>query len=255
MILGLQMYGPLAKKAMDEKQLFNKIKDIGFDRIEPCICFDEKNDKPSFWSVEHFEEVYPVIKEMGLDIISCHVRAEDLKKALPKMCELAEKFKIKHFVVGLGEANEIAIQERAFIFRAMADELEKYGARILLHNGKTNTSVMINNRTAYEYMVDICLGKVGMQFDIGWAMAGGTDPFEIVKRNENRIESLHFKDFKAPGVSDVDCVIGEGKADNELFMQFGRAKGIPLFVDQDAYEDVVADACKSYTFLQDADII
>ncbi len=37
----------------------------------------------------------------------------------------------------------------------------------------------------------------------------------------------------------------------DVLMQFARAMGIPLFIDADTYDDVLADAAKSYHFLMD----
>lgn len=37
MKLGLQLYGPLAKGSMNEKEMLKKMKDMGLDMVEPCI--------------------------------------------------------------------------------------------------------------------------------------------------------------------------------------------------------------------------
>lgn len=251
MILGLQLYGPLAKQSMDEKELLCKAKEIGFMRVEPCITFAKESDNPSFWTVKHFVELYPYLQELGLEVISCHIAGACQLEYGEQMCMLAKEYGMKHFIFGTGDLAEEKLQEKAFVFRVLGDVLAPLGARILLHNGKPDVMVKIGGRTAYEYLVDICQGRVGMQFDVGWCIAGGVDPLDIVRRNEKRIESLHFKDFKEPGISDVDCIIGQGVVDSPLFMQFGRANGIPLFVDQDMYEDVAADAAKSYWYLID----
>lgn len=134
--------------------------------------------------------IFPVLKELGLEIVSCHVASEDLNNSI-------------------------------------ADILAMRGARLLVHNGKPDIATKIRGRTAYEYMIDICLGKVGMQFDTGWCARGGEDPWTFIKRNESRIESLHYKDFNMKNDTDVDVCIGDGTLDNEIFMQFARLKGIP----------------------------
>lgn len=54
----------------------------------------------------------------------------------------------------------------------------------MIHNGKPDIAAQIQGRTAYEYLVDICLGKIGMQFDTGWCARGGQNPLEFIKRNE-----------------------------------------------------------------------
>ena len=65
----------------------------------------------------------------------------------------------------------------------------------------------------------------------------------------NCIKSLHFKDFNMNVDTDVDTCIGDGTLDNEMYMKFGQEQGIPLFIDADTYDDVLADARKSYEYL------
>ena len=47
----------------------------------------------------------------------------------------------------------------------------------------------------------------------------------------------------------------QGSLDNPIFMQFGRLKGIPLFIDVDTYTDmytdVLSDVESSYRYLMD----
>ena len=43
----------------------------------------------------------------------------------------------------------------------------------------------------------------------------------------------------------------QGSLDNPIFMQFGRLKGIPLFIDVDMYTDVLSDVESSYRYLMD----
>lgn len=249
MILGLQLYGPIANSKMELTELLSGLKNIGINRVEPCISLDGKSTNPSFWSMEECAEIFPVLKNLGLEVLSAHISSEDLNNSIPEICRLVKEFGVKQVVVGMPELNEVAIQERAFLYRKIADVLADYGAEILVHNGKPDVAVKIQGRTAYEYMIDICLGKVGMQFDTGWCARGGEDPWNFIKRNENRIKSLHYKDFDMSKDTDVDTWIGNGTLDNEIFMQFGRLKGIPQFIDADVYENVLEDAAKSYWYL------
>lgn len=48
------------------------------------------------------------------------------------------------------------------------EDLEEITTRESLNdNTKPDIAAQIQGRTAYEYLVDICLGKIGMQFDTG----------------------------------------------------------------------------------------
>lgn len=249
MILGLQLYGPIACGKLGLAQMFDGLKKLGIVRVEPCITLDGKMNNPSFWTMEQCRENFALIKKAGLEAISCHVASQDLNSSIDEILRLVDVYGIKHIVVGTGELNEEAIQERAFLYRKIADILSEHNARLLLHNGKPDIATKIQGRTAYEYMADICLGKVGLQFDTGWCARGGEDPWTFIKRNESRIESFHYKDFNMNNDTDVDVCIGDGTLDNELFMQFARLKGIPQFIDADTYSDVLTDAGKSFWYL------
>ncbi len=251
MILGLQLYGPIANSKMELKDLLSEIKKIGIDRVEPCITLDGKMDNPSFWTMEKCKEIIPYIKEIGLEIVSCHVASEDYNASIPEICTLVQEYGIKQIVVGMPKLTDVDIQERAFLYRKIADLLGEMGAQLLIHNGKPDIATKISGRTAYEYMIDICLDKVGMQFDTGWAARGGEEPINFILRNFSRIKSLHYKDFDMTNDSDVDCCIGSGTLDNDLYMQYGRQIGIPQFIDADTYSDVLADISKSYWYLMD----
>ena len=172
------------------------------------------------------EKWFPLLKELGLEVISCHVASENFDDSIPEICRLADEFGVKQFVVGTGELSQAAIEERSALYRKIADILKDHNAELLIHNGKPDIAAKIQGRTAYEYMVDCCLGKVGMQFDSGWCARGGEDPMEFINKNQGRIKSFHYKDFNMNNDTDVDVCIGDGTLDNPGFKKFASSKGI-----------------------------
>ncbi len=253
MILGIQLYGPVARNTLSLEKMLDGFISIGISRVEPCISLDGKSGAPSFWKPEQWENNFDSIKMAGLDCISCHISALNLSESFPAMIELADKYSIKYFVVGTGGTSEEEIRKTAEVYCNLADALCEYKAKLLVHNGKGDIFAKVNGKTAYEYLIECCDGKVGMQFDTGWAARGGEDPGTFIEKNKEHIASLHFKDFDMNIDSDVDTCIGEGTLDNRAFMDFAVTKGIPMFIDADTYDDVLADAGKSYTNLKKLD--
>lgn len=258
MVLGLQMYGVLAKRAASDEEIIGSMKKIGLQQMEPCIQFDDGYDdsNPSFWSVEKFERLYPQIREAGITVVTCFVIAGSVKKSAEKMYYLAEKYQIPFFILNMpSDHSKEGLVRAAADYRELSDLLKKAGARPLIHNGKPDTEIMMEGMTSYEYMVELCEGKVGMQFDIGWGAAGGVDPIAFLQKNDSRIESIHFKDFEQPGVSAGDIYIGGGSVDSETALKIGLAKKVPLFIDQDNYAGagIEEDMLKSYQFLCEAE--
>lgn len=151
--------------------------------------------------------------------------------------------------IGMPELNKEAIEKRGLFYCELADKLMPYGIELLVHNGKPDIVIKVCGTTAYEYIVDVCKGKVGIQFDTGWAARGGEDPLELMHRNSGRMKSLHFKDFDMRIDTDVDTCIGDGTLNNEGFMKLGKELSLPMFVDADRYDSVLEEAEKSYQYL------
>lgn len=253
MITGIHMYGLLENVKINEKEILKAIAETGIHRIEPCINLADDECCLPFWTVEKFKEIYSFADRLGIETVSCHIATDDIVRDAHIMAELAEKYGIRQFVVKLPkELSETILQETAFSWRMAADMIAHTGAVLLMHNRKADAETMISGRTAYEYMADICLGKVGMQADTGWLAAGGIDPVDFLVRNRQRIGAVHFKDFADTVTAEGDVCIGSGSIDNQMILQFARAKGIPFFIDQDCYTDFRADMKKSFDFLMDA---
>lgn len=113
---------------------------------------------------------------------------------------------------------------------------------MLLHNEAADISTKIDKKTAYEYLLDLCMGRVGAQIDVGWAMFAGEDPVALLWRNKERVKSIHYKDFLVPGEADSEVAVGEGVLDLTACFQFARAFGLPQICDQDkAVDDIFHD--------------
>ncbi len=252
MYIGTQLFGILNnQRGKDPKEVLSALAAIGFDSVEPCLgLFDMGPLSAAFLPPEKLKELLPFIRGLGMTVPACHAASEDPLKDLPVFKDLAENEGIKAFVFGFPEKlSETSLQEYAFTLRTLADSLKDSGAEIWLHNNKAETETLIGGRTAYEYLADICLGRVFLEPDTGWLAAGNTDPVQFLARNESRIKALHFKDFADPGTDTKDTCIGSGSLDLDSCLQFARAHEIPVIIDQDMYETFPDDAKKSFGYL------
>lgn len=252
MNIGLNLYGPCLKQVMKEEDLLIAVSAVGIDYVEPCVLMGGlTHDNPSFWTMMRFQHLYELMKNIDLDVKSIHVVTESLENTVDEMIMLANEYGIKQFVVGMpNRLDENTLRERSLVLFEVADRLKSCGARILIHNNKQDTEVKINGVTALEKLVDLCDGKVGFQLDLGWCAAGGEDPIAFFKRNESRVESVHFKDFVKPGISDSDVAIGSGSIDSVSAIRIAQQRGLPMLIDQDAYDDIRVDLKKSLDFIK-----
>ena len=236
MKFGVQLYGPLNNMQGEVLEKLSALVKAGITEIEPCVTTGpifgpEGVIWPADWLLAHVEE----IRDMGLRIVSIHVFAENLVQSVDKLKAIAEKTGLKQFVVKTPEnSTESILQQTALNYMKAADMLETFGVRLLLHNEAGDIQTKIAGRTAYEYLLDLCMGKVGAQVDVGWVQFGGEDPVAFLERNAARVQSVHHKDFGA-GREPIDVPVGTGNVDLAACFRFAQSRDIPQLVDQEHF--------------------
>lgn len=234
MKFGIQTFGSRKEWQKDPEGFFKALHSWGYRTIEPCVTFDGRDlSQYGFWQEGDLERYIPLIKKAGLETISLHAFAEDLKAALPRLSQTAEQYGFTQLVVKCpGEITEEVYRAYGESCAACAKELNKQGVSLLIHNGGKEILTKLGGKTAYEFLLDACGGLVGAQPDVGWLYAGGEDPETFLWRNEERVWSLHYKDMKG-GETPQEVPVGEGDVDTVACFQFARAHGIPQIMDMD----------------------
>lgn len=239
MKFGIQLYGILNNRQSDIMETLREIYSLGFRQIEICLSPEPISEMehtiwPSEWFQTHAEEIH----DIGLEVVSAHIFAQNLAGSVEWIKQLAVAYGIRQFVVKTPqEMNDENLQQAALTFMRVADVLEEAGAELLLHNEVTDIKTHVSEVTVYEHMLQLCLGKVGAQVDVGWAYAAGEDPEALLWRIAPLVKSLHYKDLCCEGTRIVPAVIGSGEVDTAACFQFARAMGIPQIVDQDEFTD------------------
>ena len=244
---GINLYGILRNRR-DTLTALKELRELGFSSVEPCVApgvFEgmEHVFWPADWLKAHAEE----IRAMGLEVFSVHLAGWNPATQREALKDLAAACGIRHFVVKSPRVlTETALHETALAYIMLAEALEEAGAEVLVHNERDDIAARFAGKTAYERLIDLCLGKVGAQVDAGWALAGGEDPEALLWRMGDRVRSLHYKDF-AMGTGDPVAVVpGKGGLDLTACLQFARFSGIPQIVDLDTFgEDPAADLRES----------
>lgn len=236
MKFGVQLYGPLNNMQGEVLEKLTALAKAGITEIEPCMTTGpilglEGVIWPADWLLAHVEE----IRDMGLRIVSIHVFAENLVQSMDKLKAIAEKTGLKQFVVKTPEnSTESILQQTALNYMKAADMLETFGVRLLLHNEAGDIQTKIAGKTAYEHLLDLCMGKVGAQVDVGWVQFGGEDPVAFLERNAARVQSVHHKDFGA-GREPIDVPVGTGNVGLAACFRFAQSRDIPQLVDQEHF--------------------
>lgn len=247
MYFGVQMYGVSKEWKQDLEGFLKKIYEAGYRQIEPCLGFRVDARDYGFWIPEDLEQAMPLLAKYHIEVHAVHIFLDEYhyERELAILTELAQKYHISWFVVkSPARLTKDVLDETAARYRELAEELEKAGAGLLIHNEKEDICIRVNGKTAYEYLLEACGEKVGAEVDAGWMYCGGVDPEEFLWAHAGRVKAVHYKDMKITG---QEVPLGKGMVDLKACFQFARANGALQIVDMDAA--TLEDTCRAGTML------
>lgn len=243
MYFGVQMYGVSKEWKQDPEGFLKKIYEAGYRQIEPCLGFRVDARDYGFWIPEDLEQTMPLLAKYHIEVHAVHIFLDEYhyERELAILTELAQKYHISWFVVkSPARLTKDVLDETAARYRELAEELEKAGAGLLIHNEKEDICIRVNGKTAYEYLLEACGEKVGAEVDAGWMYCGGVDPEEFLWAHADRVKAVHYKDMKITG---QEALLGKGMVDLKACFQFARANGALQIVDIDAA--TLEDTCRA----------
>lgn len=243
MYFGVQMYGVSKEWKQDPEGFLKKIYEAGYRQIEPCLGFRVDARDYGFWIPEDLEQAMPLLAKYHIEVHAVHIFLDEYhyERELAILTELAQKYHISWFVVkSPARLTKDVLDETAARYRELAEELEKAGAGLLIHNEKEDICIRVNGKTAYEYLLEACGEKVGAEVDVGWMYCGGVDPEEFLWAHADRVKAVHYKDMKITG---QEAPLGKGMVDLKACFQFARANGALQIVDMDAA--TLEDTCRA----------
>lgn len=243
MYFGVQMYGVSKEWKQDPEGFLKKIYEAGYRQIEPCLGFRVDARDYGFWIPEDLEQAMPLLAKYHIEVHAVHIFLDEYhyERELAILTELAQKYHISWFVVkSPARLTKDVLDETAARYRELAEELEKAGAGLLIHNEKEDICIRVNGKTAYEYLLEACGEKVGAEVDAGWMYCGGVDPEEFLWAHADRVKAVHYKDMKITG---QEAPLGKGMVDLKACFQFARANGALQIADMDAA--TLEDTCRA----------
>ena len=243
MYFGVQTYGVSKEWKQDPEGFLKKIYGAGYRQIEPCLGFRVDARDYGFWIPEDLEQAMPLLAKYHIEVHAVHIFLDEYhyERELAILTELAQKYHISWFVVkSPARLTKDVLDETAARYRELAEELEKAGAGLLIHNEKEDICIRVNGKTAYEYLLEACGEKVGAEVDAGWMYCGGVDPEEFLWAHAGRVKAVHYKDMKITG---QEVPLGKGMVDLKACFQFARANGALQIVDMDAA--TLEDTCRA----------
>ena len=127
-----------------------------------------------------------------------------------------------------------AVDRMAERLTDLASELEMYDWRLHYHNHAFEF-VELEDCTAFERLASTC-ERLHLELDVGWVLAGGVSPPDLIERYGDRIELLHMKDVRVADETPVE--IGSGDVDMQACADAARHANIEwLIYEHDIPED------------------
>jgi sugar phosphate isomerase/epimerase len=206
------------------------------------------------------EAVASKLAETGLKPIAPHVGIGDLEG------DLATVLETYHDGLGCGDAvvpwvetENFADAERVDAFaermNALAADLAGADVRLHYHNHDFEFT-SLEGETAFDRFIAATDGSgdappVGIELDVGWALAGGDDPAALIERLDDRIEYVHMKDVSV-GAEPPTVEIGTGDVDMAACADAARSVDAGwLIYEHDTPADPAASIDHGAEFLAD----
>ena len=90
MKLGVQLFGCAPLLRDDPEAFLRKLKEMGYDLVEPCVSFGGLST-PFSWDFSALPEYKAMTDRLGLDLDSCHAFAKEFWNCVPDMAVAQEK--------------------------------------------------------------------------------------------------------------------------------------------------------------------
>jgi len=187
----------------DNKDVAQKVLDIGLKRIEICAVHADFND------LEAWKKIVKIYQDKGIEIVSIGVQTFEGHESEETWFKCAEAAGAKHisahFRVGTFPKAIAAVKKWS----------QQYGIEVGLHThggymfgGSPDTAGLI---------VGLGAPQIGLCMDTAWVIQIGPkqgNPIDWARRFAGHMKAVHFKDFRfEPNGQWQDTVVGEGTLD------------------------------------------
>ena len=242
--ISVQLY--TARNFQPYVPIFEFIKEKGITNIELFGL--------EFINIEEFKQMMDF---NNISSHSTHVGFEALKNT-QNIIDRAIKLNIKHIIVPAPPARKDANFSNTFEMNeeewtVFGKDLSSYVAQIQdagltlgYHNHSYEFRPLESGKLPIECMMDQN-ENLKLEIDLGWAVAGGADPIDWIKKYSYKIVACHLKDFfskeKDMLVHDNQSSIGDGFIDWSQLISSMRETNCELFIlehdDPKDYQDYI----------------
>ena len=202
--VGIQLFSVRDEMERDMDATLAKIKEIGYDYVEPAGYFGKSAD-----------EFKALLDKHGLTAISVHQGPQDFWRDAETNINYLKKIGAKYCAIPWYSVEEFKerFDETMEKFTSLGKMLKENGIQLLYHNHDFEFQKIDG-----EYIIDkmyktIPADILQPEFDTCWVNYGGEDPAKfLAKYADRKIDVVHLKDFVCQGFvkGPVYGLIGEG---------------------------------------------
>lgn len=200
MKVGIQFWS--IRKHMDKDPIgtMEKVAEIGYRNWEICQLFG-RDDVPYNYGLQcPPEEGKALVKRLGANIIGSHLSSENLLDETYYNDFMDYMEEVGCYSPGLASAffkygDVDDVKRRGELFNKVGEDCKKRGMVFHYHNHFHEFQKFDG-----EYVLDLIMkytdpDLVKLEIDTYWAMRGGVDPIDFIRKYGDRVIMLHQKDF------------------------------------------------------------
>ena len=183
--LGIQLYSVGSFMAQSVPDTLKRVAECGYSQVEFAGYFGVAA-----------KEMKRMLDEYGLEAVSSHANVVgNLDAELEYMQTVGAK---NIACAGIGDFNSREnVLRIAELFNRIGEKCEAAGIHFSYHNH----SHEFNRDERGEWLLDILYENtdpklVNVQLDVCWALVGGADPVEYLRKYRDRVKMVHMKEVK-----------------------------------------------------------
>ncbi len=255
--LGLQLYSVRDQLKNDPQDVLDTIGSIGYREVEAAGFFGYSAD-----------QVKQGMEQANLRCVSSHVPFGQLQANFDDILAYHKELGVGYLICSspgrkpsstADGRSPLTIDDwrwNAEQFNQMGAKTKAAGIQFGYHNHIPEFAVAAGGPQPYAELLRLTdPARVTFELDCGWAVVGGADPVELLRKYPDRISMLHVKDFKKAEAGSRERTateLGRGTIDyRPIFEQAGKTQHLKhIFVEQESYDIPWAESLR-----EDADYL
>lgn len=224
--------------------VLERVADAGYDGVQFAGEYSPLHDDP--------DAIAETLDARGLEVAPPHVGVETLEDDRDAVREAYAPLDVEGVVVPWLDPERFesvaAVDETAERLDALADELAADWA--LSYHNHDHEYTDLGEESAFECFLEAT--DVGIELDVGWALAAGDDPAQRLRKLEERVGTVHLKDMNVGGAEPTFAELGEGDVDVQACVEAASEAGAEWLVyEHDDPDDPAASLEHGAAFLDE----